>query len=181
MTNIKEVLRLKYECGLSIRQIASCTKVSRSTISEIINRFAQGSLQWPLQPQQSESFLNQQLFHDKSPSPVKVMPDFAQYFIELKRKSMTKLLLWQEYAEQYQEQAYQYSQFCEHFTRWQKMQKRSMRQLHAAGDKLFIDYCGPTIPVINPDTGEIRQAQIFVATLGASNYTYVEACPIKKT
>ena len=73
MTNIKEVLRLKYECGLSIRQIASCTKVSRSTISEIINRFAQGSLQWPLQPQQSESFLNQQLFHDKSPSPVKVM------------------------------------------------------------------------------------------------------------
>ena len=181
MTNIKEVLRLKYECGLSIRQIASCTKVSRSTISEIINRFAQGSLQWPLQPQQSESFLNQQLFHDKSPSPVKVMPDFAQYFIELKRKSMTKLLLWQEYAEQYQEQAYQYSQFCEHFTRWQKMQKRSMRQLHAAGDKLFIDYCGPTFPVNNPDTGEIRQAQIFVATLGASNYTYVEACPSQKT
>lgn len=64
MTNIKEVLRLKYECGLSIRQIASCTKVSRSTISEIINRFAQGSLQWPLQPQQSESFLNQCIFRD---------------------------------------------------------------------------------------------------------------------
>jgi transposase-like protein len=74
MTNIKEVLRLKYECGLSIRQIASCTKVSRSTISEIINRFAQGSLQWPLQPQQSESFLNQQLFHDKSPASRPILP-----------------------------------------------------------------------------------------------------------
>jgi transposase len=93
---------------------------------------------------------------------------------------MTKMLLWQEYYEQYREQAYAYTQFCEYYNRWLKKQKRSMRQTHLAGDKLFIDYCGPTIPVVNPDTGEIRQAQVFVATLGASGYTYVEAFPSQK-
>lgn len=67
--------------------------------------------------------------------------------------------------------------FCEHFTRWFKTQKRSMRQLHVAGDKLFIDYCGPRLQVVNLDTGEVREAEVFVATLGACNYTYVEAFP----
>jgi transposase len=104
------------------------------------------------------------------------MPDFTQYAVELRRKGMTKMLLWQEYHEQYQEQAYAYTQFCEHFTRWFKNQKRSMRQLHVAGDKLFIDYC-VRLQVVNPDTGEVREAEVFVATLGASNYTYVEAFP----
>ncbi|PMK83840.1 transposase [Vibrio sp. 10N.261.52.E5] len=75
------------------------------------------------------------------------------------------------------EQAYAYTQFCEHFTRWFKTKKRNMRPLHVAGDKLFIDYCGPRLQVVNPDTGEVREAEVFVATLGASNYTYVEAFP----
>ncbi|EDP98906.1 transposase [Shewanella benthica KT99] len=103
------------------------------------------------------------------------MPDFALCFKELKRKGMTKRLLWEEYHTQYQACAYGYTQFCKYYTRWFKKQKRSMRQQHTAGDKLFIDYCGPTVPIVNPDTGEVRTAQIFVATLGASNYTYVEA------
>ncbi len=105
------------------------------------------------------------------------MPDFTQYAVELRRKGMTKMLLWQEYHEQYQEQAYAYTQFCEHFTHWFKTQKRSMRQLHVAGGKLFIDYCGPRLQVVNPDTDEGREAEMFVATFGASNYTYVEAFP----
>ncbi|MBG0761311.1 hypothetical protein BOO22_18075 [Vibrio cidicii] len=93
------------------------------------------------------------------------MPEFTQYAVELRRKGMTKMLLWQEYHEQYQEQAYAYTQFCEHFTRsWFKTQKRSMRQLHVAGDKLFIDYCGPRLQVVNPDTGEVSEAEMFVAT-----------------
>lgn len=103
------------------------------------------------------------------------MPNFSQCFIELKRPGMTKQLLWEEYAAEHIERAYRYSQYCEHYLRWLKKQMRSMRQIHVAGDKLFIDYCGPTIPVVNPETGEIRKAQIFVATFGASNYTYVEA------
>jgi transposase len=180
MTNIKEVLRLKFACGLSIRKIAACTKVGRSTISEILTRFEKSKLDWPLRDNFSDSELSQVLYREKAVSQGKIMPDFAHYFVELKRKGMTKRLLWEEYVAEYQEKAYRYSQFCEHYLSWHKKQKRSMRQIHTAGDKLFIDYCGPTLPVVNPDTGEIRNAQVFVATLGASNYTYVEGSPSQK-
>jgi len=81
-------------------------------------------------------------------------------------------LLWQEYREQYPDDGYSYAQFCHRYLQWLGYQKRSMRQTHAAGEKLFVDYCGPTMAVVNPDTGEIRTAQIFVAVLGASNYTF---------
>lgn len=104
------------------------------------------------------------------------MPDFSLCHQELKRKGMTKILLWPEYQQDTGENAYGYSQFCNLYNDWLKLQKRSMRQHHVAGEKLFLDFYGPTIPVINPDTSEERQAQIFVATLGTSNYTYVEAC-----
>lgn len=174
---IKEVLRLKYDCGLSHRNIASCLKIGPATVSELITRFKQSQLGWPLPEGCSDTELTQALYHSKQASRDKVMPDFTQCFIELKRKGMTKMLLWQEYHEQYQTQAYAYTQFCEHYTRWLKHQKRSMRQTHTAGDKLFIDYCGPKLCVVNPDTGEVREAEVFVATLGASNYTYVEAFP----
>lgn len=177
MNKIKEVLRLKYGCGLSNRGIASCLKLGPSTVSELLTRFKQSQLGWPLPDSCSDADLTQALYHGKKVSRDKVMPDFTQYAVELRRKGMTKMLLWQEYHEQYQEQAYAYTQFCEHFTRWFKTQKRSMRQLHVAGDKLFIDYCGPRLQVVNPDTGEVREAEVFVATLGASNYTYVEAFP----
>ncbi|MBU2826129.1 IS21 family transposase, partial [Acidithiobacillus ferrooxidans] len=93
-----------------------------------------------------------------------------------RRKGMTLQLLWEEYVAAHDEQrVYQYSQFCTHYRAWKGRLKRSMRQNHLAGDKLFIDYAGPTVPVIDPGTGEIRPAQIFVAVLGASSYTYCEA------
>lgn len=176
MDKIKEVLRLKYECHLSLRKIASCTKVSRSTISEILTRFEHYGVGWPLPDNHSEAQLAQVLYRDKTTSASKVMPNFSYIHKELRRPPMTKQLLWEEYVAEHQERAYRYSQYCEHYRRWLKKQKRSMRQSHLAGGKLFIDYCGPTIPIINPETGEVRNAQIFVATLGASNYTYVEAC-----
>ncbi|SON49037.1 IS21 family transposase [Vibrio tapetis] len=180
MTKIKEVLRLKFECGLSHRNIASCLKIGCATVSEIISRFNQSQIGWPLPDSCSDTELTNALYHPKGANKAKAMPNFANCCTELKRKGMTKLLLWEEYYEQYQERAYAYTQFCEHYMRWLKKQKRSMRQTHIAGDKLFIDYCGPTIPVVNPDTGEIRHAQVFVATLGASNYTYVEASESQK-
>jgi transposase len=83
-------------------------------------------------------------------------------------------LLWLEYKNQHPE-GYQYSQFCERFNQWKKTLQLSLRQEHKAGEKLFIDYAGPTMSVIDVETGEIKEAQLFVATLGASNYTYVEA------
>ncbi len=93
---------------------------------------------------------------------------------ELKRKGVTLFLLWQEYREAHPE-GYQYSWFCDHYRAWQGKLDVVMRQDHRAGEKLFVDYAGQTMPVVDRDTGEIREAQIFVAVLGASNYTYAEA------
>lgn len=177
MTKIKEILRLKYNCNLSNRSIAACVKISCSSVSEILSRFKKSNIGWPLPSDLCENALNRAIYQVKGPTKTKVMPDFANCFTELKRKSMTKLLLWEEYYQQYQEQAYGYTQFCEYYSRWLKKQKRSMRQSHIAGEKLFIDYCGPKLLVVNPDTGECFEAEVFVATLGASNYTYVEAFP----
>ena len=94
---------------------------------------------------------------------------------EIRRKGVTLQLLWSEYAAVHEHRAYRYSQYCEYYRRWKKQQKRSMRQLHRAGEKLFIDYSGATMEVVNRTTGEIRRAEIFVAVLGASNYTFAEA------
>ena len=180
MKKVREILRLRYECQLSGRSIASCLNIGNTTVSDILSRFKLCELGWPLPEGTSDQVLSKSLYHTKTTSTKKVMPDFLTCTHELKRKSMTKRLLWEEYQSQHQQQAYGYTQFCEHYTRWLKSQKRSMRQLHVAGEKLFIDYCGPTVPIVNPDTGEIRTAQIFVATFGASHYTYVEASPSQK-
>ncbi len=99
-------------------------------------------------------------------------PDYPSVHQELKRKGVTKQLLWQEYRQQYPSDGYSYAQFCHRYLEWVGCQQRSMRQIHRAGEKLFVDYCGPTMDIVNGDMGEIRTAQIFVAVLGASNYTF---------
>lgn len=101
----------------------------------------------------TESQLEALLYTGRASDSHKRMPDFPLCHQELKRKGMTKILLWQEYQQEAGENAYGYSQFCNLYGEWLKLQKRSMRQHHVAGDKLFLDFCGPTIPVINPDTG----------------------------
>ena len=180
MKRIKDVLRLKIEVGLSLRDIAKCTQLGPATVSEILSRFKLSGLPWPLPEKLDDKALEAKLYQGKTTNRGKRLPDFTVLHQELKRTGMTKLLLWEEYCQQEPVTAYRYTQFCEHYQRWLKKQKRSMRQLHKAGDKLFIDFCGPTVPIINPDTGECRSAQIFVATLGATNYTYVEACESQK-
>lgn len=180
MSKINDVLRLKFEAKLSHRDISLCLKIGPATVSEILTRFKNAKISWPLPDELSEAVLEQRLFPGKACSTKKVLPDFTLIHKELKRKGMTKILLWQEYQALHPKTAYAYTQFCEYYLRWRKKLKRSMRQQHIAGDKLFIDYCGPTVPIVNPDTGEIRNAQIFVATLGASNYTYIEASASQK-
>jgi transposase len=110
-----------------------------------------------------------------SPAPRLREPDLAQVHTELKRKGLTRLLLWEEYAALDSASAYSYPQFCVRYREWRSCLKLSMRQTHVAGEKLFLDYCGPTIAVVDGVTGEVRAAQVFVAVLGASNYTFVEA------
>jgi transposase len=177
MRNIREVLRLRLGAGLKYRQISHSTKVSLGSIRTLLNRAEELGLSWPL-PDELDDAALARLFYptaDVTASKRHVQPDWAVVHQELKRKGVTKLLLWEEYTAAYPNRCYSYSQYCERYRQWLKRQKRSMRQTHRAGEKCFVDYCGQTVAVIDPASGEIRQAQIFVGTLGASNYTFAEA------
>ena len=177
MRKIREVLRLRLEAGLSIRQISASTKTSVGAIQKLLARADALNLNWPL-PEDLDDGRLAALFYpgaDPTTSTRYQVPDWATVHQELKRKGMTKQLLWEEYTAQYPNRCYSYSQYCDRYRHWLKQQKRSMRQTHKAGEKCFVDYCGPTVPIINPQTGEVRTAQVFVAVLGASNYTYAEA------
>ncbi len=176
MRKIHEVLRLKWESELSNRAIARSCSISHSTVSEYVRRAKAAGLSWPLPADIDEESLFRLLFPKplRSASKTIPLPDWSQVHIELRRKSVTLQLLWVEYREDHPD-GYGYSQFCELYRRWAKHLKLSMRLTHKAGEKLFVDYAGQTVSVIDPETGEVRQAQIFVSVLGASNYTYAEA------
>lgn len=177
MRKIRDILRLRRAAGLSIRQIHASTKASVGAIQKLLARADELGLAWPLPDELDDNRLAQ-LFYPGADTGVSTrfqVPDWVEIHQELKRKGMTKQLLWEEYTQQYPNRCYSYSQFCDRYRHWRGQQKRSMRQVHKAGEKCFVDYCGPTIPLINPDTGEVRPAQVFVGVLGASNYTYAEA------
>ncbi len=175
MRKIEEVLRLKFENGLSHRAIAKSCALSASTVSEYVTHAKAAGLSWPLPEGMTAEQLDKLLFPRKATANSRVpQPDWKYVNKEMKRKSVTLSLLWIEYREEHPD-GYGYSQFCFHFRAWKKHLKPSMRQKHKAGEKLFVDYAGQTVKVIDPQTGEIREAQIFVATMGASNYTYIEA------
>jgi len=176
MRKTREILRLKWECGLSNRAVAQSCSVSPSTVSDYVNRAKAAGLVWPLADDLDEEKLFRLLFPKPTCSTSRAipLPDWSQVHTELRRKSVTLRLLWFEYRDAHPD-GYGYSQYCALYRRWAKRLKPSMRLSHKGGEKLFVDYAGQTVPVIDPQTGEIRQAQIFVATLGASSYTYAEA------
>lgn len=175
MRTIIEVLRLKYEAGLSHDKIARACGLSKGVVSKYISLTQVAGITWPLPEDADEAALEARLFPAKT-LPVRFSPpDYFQVHQALKRKGVTLQLLWAEYVEAQGDKAYRYSRFCHHYQAWRDRQRRSMRQVHRAGEKLFIDYCGPTVPIINQATGEVRNAQVFVAVLGASSYTYAEA------
>ncbi len=177
MRKIRDILRLRLSGGLSIREISRSTKVSVGAIQKLLSRANELGLTWPLPDHLDDNGLAQLFYPGTDTSGLLryQMPDWTDVHQELKRKGMTKLLLWEEYTRQYPNRCYSYSQFCDRYRHWRTLQKRSMRQAHKAGEKCFVDYCGPTVPIINAGTGEVRDAQVFVAVLGASNYTYAEA------
>jgi transposase len=175
MHKIKDILRLHFETKLSQHQIATSLRLSSGVVNKYLSLSKSAGIGWPLSEEMDEAKLRDIL----RPHAAKVShysePDYASLHQELKRKGVTLLLLWQEYENAQGKRAYRYAQFCTKYRAWLQRQKPSMRQLHRAGEKLFIDYCGPTIDIIDPSTDEIRAASIFVAVLGASNYTYAEA------
>lgn len=175
MRTIKEVLRLKWSCGQGQRAIAKSCGIAKSTVIEYLRRAGKAGLSWPLPLELDDTALEHLLFPPviaaDAPRPLPVWTDIHK---ELARKSVTLMLLWDEYKAQYPD-GYQYSQFCDLYRAYAKKLDISMRQVHHAGEKLFVDYCGETVPVIDKSTGEVHGCQIFVAVLGASNFTYAEA------
>jgi transposase len=174
MRKITEVLRLSHEAGLSQRGIAQALNLALGTVSTYLKRAREAEVSWPLPIDMDERTLGRLLFPSQPVAGQRrfTEPDYPNVHQELKRKGVTKQLLWQEYRQQHPDDGYSYAQFCHRYREWLGCQQRSMRQIHRAGEKLFVDYCGPTMPVVNPDTGEVRQAQVFVAVMGASNYTF---------
>ncbi len=176
MRKIREVLRLKYECNRSNREIGHSCGIGSSTVSDYLQRARMAGLDWPLPDQLDDTSLERRLFPPATPrNESQFIPDFQKVHNDLQsRKKVTLNLLWQEYKEQHPE-GYQYSWFCKSYREWAARLDVVMRHDHRAGEKLFVDYAGQTIDIVNPATGEVNKAQIFVAVLGASSYTYAEA------
>ena len=176
MQKIKDTLRLRYDARHPQRQIALSLGLSLGVVSKYLQRAEAADLGWPLEGLSDRELATRlQPPRKVAEAQVFVEPDFSKMQQELKRKGMTRQLLWEEYAQAYPDAHYSYSRFTVLYRCWRAKQKLSMRQVHRVGEKLFVDYCGPTVPVVNPDTGAYRKAQVFVAVLGASSYTYAEA------
>jgi len=175
MRKLRQILKLKYESGLNHRLIARACKIGVGTVSLYVRRAEAAGLHWPLPRDLDDTTLEAILFPPAAPSSTThPKPDFVEIHQELKRPGVTLQLLWEEYREK-QECGYSYSRFCELYNRWRKKLHPSMRQHHRAGEKTFIDFSGKKPHYIDPGTGEVIEAELFVATLGASNHTYAEA------
>jgi transposase len=176
MRKIREVLRLKLESGLSQRQIAQSLSMSCSTVCEILYRARGAHLDLEKMEKMDDLALDALIYPSPSGRKHKDALDFEYIHSELKHKGVTLLLLWYEYK-QSNPDGYQYSQFCEHYRKWAKRIDPVLRQSYRAGEKMFVDYAGQTMRWVEADTGEMHEAQVFVAVLGASNYTYALAQP----
>lgn len=174
MRKIREVLRLKHVCGLSNVKIAISCNISRESVRNYLRRVSQANLSWPLPEELDDGALEGLLFPSENINARLSQPDCQWVHQELKRKGVTQWLLWEEHKAAHPD-GVSYSRFCQLYREFKSTLSVSMRQSHVAGEKLFVDYAGLTITWIDRTTGEEQQAQIFVAVLGASNYTFVEA------
>jgi transposase len=176
MRKIREVLRLTHELGLSVRQVREATGVGKTAVCEYVNRARVIGITWPVPPEIGDAELERRLFapagfHEGSAKP---LPDWTKVHEELRRRGVTLMILWEEHRAEHVD-GHGYSRFCELYGEWRRRLSPTMRQTHVAGDKLFVDWAGDTVPVIDAMTGEVHRAHLFVAVLGASSYTYAEA------
>ena len=177
MRRVREILRLKHEGGASDREIARSLSVARSTVALTLERVAAAGLRWPLPTPLTDRVLEAMLYagHGRQQGARrKAEADWAYVHHELRRPGVTLMLLWEEYRQR-EPDGYRYSRWCELYRAWESRLSPTMRQAHPAGERMFVDYAGQTVDLIDGSTGEIRPAQIFVAVMGASNYTYAEA------
>lgn len=176
MRKVREVLRLRYACGASERVIARSLGIGRTAVGEYIRRAVAVGISWPIPAELDDTALERKLFAPAGYNPPrgKPLPDWNHVHAELRRRGVTLALLWEEYRAGAPD-GYGYSRFCDLYVEWRRGITATMRQTHAAGEKLFVDFAGDTVPVFDALTGEARACKIFVAVLGASNYTYAEA------
>ena len=174
MRKIREILRLRHEQGLSHREIAQACFIGAGTVSRYLHKMAERGLGWPLPTELDNAVLEAQLFRRPAAAHDRVRPDCAYIHRELKRDGVTLQLLWEEYA-QVHPQGYRRTQFCAIYQQWARRLRPSMRQVHRAGEKAFLDFSGKRPTLIDGRTGEARRVELFVAVLGASSFTYAEA------
>ena len=173
MRKIKDVLRLKLDAKLSHEQIAVALGISKGVVTKYVGLAAAAGLDWATISALEETALEQRLLVRSERTSAYVAPDYGRIHQEMRRKGVTLLLLWEEYQAEYADrQTWRYTQFCEHYRLFAKQLKRSMRQIHRAGEKLFIDFAGPTIGLTDGS-----RAHVFVAAMGASSYTFACATP----
>lgn len=173
MRKIKDVLRLKLDAKLSHEQIAASLGLSKGVVTKYVGLAAAAGLTWPDIQSCDDATLERRLLVAPERPRTQVQPDYGRVHHELRKKGMTLMLLWEEYqAEHADRHTYRYSQYCEKYRQFAKRLKRSMRQIHHAGEKLFIDFAGPTIALADGS-----HAHIFVAAMGASSYTFACATP----
>ena len=185
MRRIREALRLHLQAGLSYNEAGRVLKISKSVVGKYVSLARVAGVDCAVAQGLTDEELEARLYQPRvARSSHQLAPDFGAVHQELKRPGVTLMLLWEEYASALVGQeglAYKYTSFCVKYREFAKAQARSMRQVHIAGEKLFVDYAGDTVPVVDASTGEITRAQIFVAVLGASNYTFACATPRQTT
>src|ERR1700730_16136976 len=175
MRKRRDVLRLR-AAGMSKRKIAASLSIGVTAAGDCMRRARRAGLIWPLPEGLTDEALEARLF----PPPAltakdrRPQPDWAAIHCELRRPGVTLQLLWEEHRGAYPN-GYGYSRYCELYRAWEGRLSPTMRQVHVAGERMFVDYAGTTLEVVDGTTGEVRVCQLFVATLGASNYTYAEA------
>lgn len=176
LKRIREALRLHQDCNMSLRKTANALSISRPALTEYLKKCAMHKLTYENIKNLSDEKLLELFFSEKATDPRMIVLEklFPYIAKELGRVGMTRALLWEEYIAEYRD-GYQYSQFCYHLQQWLDVQELSMRIEHKAGDKLYVDFAGKKIQLVNAKTGEITSVEVFVATLGASKRIYAEA------
>ena len=177
MRKIRDVLRLT-AAGMSSRNIALSLSIGATTVIDFLQRARLADMSWPPPEDMTDEALEARLFPASTAlAEIKArrpQPDWRTIHRELRRKGVTLQLLWEEHRAAHPN-GYGYSRFCDLYRAWEARLSPTMRQTHVAGERLFVDYAGTTLEVINGLTGEVMAAQLFVAALGASSYTYAEA------
>lgn len=180
MRQIQEILRLRHQANLSIREIAGSCQLPSSTVGDYLKRAESAGLSWPLPEGLTEAQLLQRLLGSgpepkPTPAPAQPLPDWSSIHQELRRQNITLQLLWEEYRRNHPE-GYSYSRFCELYQAWVEVLDPPMRLVHLPGEKMFVDWAGQTVPIYHPDA-TVTEASVFVAALGYSHKIFSEAFP----